>query len=109
MPTNRMTSAEREFFAALADVVFGNPFSTQRSVAIVRLAPGAKLGDLIEDREALARVVAPRLEPVLRGGAGGFRRFDAHDRRLIEPARLYLGYHRRLPPVPPLIQRPASP
>src|SRR5258706_10836982 len=108
MPTNRMTSAEREFFAALADVVFGNPFSAQRSVAIVRLAPGAKLGDLIEDREALARVVAPRLEPFLREGAEGLRRFDADDRRLIEPALLYVGYHRCVPQLDALIERQAS-
>ena len=52
-----------EFFAALADVVFGNPFTPERDELIVRLAPGAPLGDLTSDREALARVVAPKLEP----------------------------------------------
>ena len=56
--------SDRDFFAALADVVFGNPFSAQRAALIVRLAPGAKLGDLTQDREALARLVAPRLQRV---------------------------------------------
>jgi hypothetical protein len=59
--------------AALARVVFGNPFSAQRSQLIVRLAPGAKLGDLTNDREALARVVAARLAPLLGDGAAGLR------------------------------------
>src|SRR5678815_1246829 len=108
MPANRMTAAERGFFAALADVVFGNPFSAQRSELIVRLAPGAKPGDLTADREALARVVAPKLEPFLREGAEGLRRFDADDRRLIEPALLYVGYHRCVPQLDALIERQAG-
>ena len=52
-------------WAPLADVVFGNPFSAERAAVIARLAPGAKLGDLTQDREALARLVAPRLAPWL--------------------------------------------
>ena len=58
---NAVNSSDRQFFAALADVVFGNPFSPERDALIVRLAPGAPPGDLSSDREALARVVAPRL------------------------------------------------
>jgi len=108
MPASRMTAAERGFFAALADVVFANPFSAQRSELIVRLAPGAKPGDLTADREALARVVAPKLEPFLRDGAEGLRRLDADDRRLIEPALLYVGYHRCVPQLDALIERQAG-
>ena len=43
---NAVNSSDRQFFSALADVVFGNPFSAERAALIVRLAPGAKLGDL---------------------------------------------------------------
>ena len=60
-----MRTDDRQFFAALADVVFGNPFSAERAALIVRLTPGAKLGDLTQDPEALARLVAPRLQPWL--------------------------------------------
>ena len=62
MPQARLAAADREFFAALADVVFGNPFTPQRAELILRLVPGASLGDLTRDREALPRVVAPRLQ-----------------------------------------------
>lgn len=103
-----MTAADREFFAALAEVAFGNPFSARRSELIVRLAPGAKPGDLTVDREALARVVAPKLEPFLREGAEGLRHFDADERRLIEPALLYVGYHRCVPQLDALIERQAG-
>jgi hypothetical protein len=51
--TVRLSTAEREFFAAQADVVFGNPYSPQRGALIVRLAPQALLGDLTARREAL--------------------------------------------------------
>ena len=46
-----MTSADREFLSALSDVVFGNPYSRERAALIVRLAPGARLGDLTENRD----------------------------------------------------------
>ena len=79
------------FFASLADVVFGNPFSAERAALIAKLAPGAKPGDLTEDREALARLVGPRLQPWLS------KKLSAEERRLIEPALLYVGYHRCVP------------
>ena len=66
MPQPKLTSTDREFLATLAEVIFGNPFTSKRDALIVRLAPGAPLGDLVSDREALARVVAPKLEPLLR-------------------------------------------
>ena len=75
-----MPPADAEFFAALADVVFGNPFSAKRAALIARLAPGAKPGDLTEDPEALARLVAPRLAPWMS------KRLTDGERRLIEPA-----------------------
>ena len=87
-----MSPSEAEFFAALGDVVYGNPFSQERAALIARLAPGAKPGDLTQDREALARLVAPRLAPWLAN-----RRLSAEERRLLEPALLYVGYHRCVP------------
>jgi len=106
-----MTPAEREFFAALADVVFGNPFSPERDRLIVRLAPGAKPpkpGDPTIDREALARVVAPKLAPFMRDGALALQVLNTEDRRLLEPAILYVGYHRCVPQLDALIERQVS-
>lgn len=94
--------ADREFFAALADVVFGNPFSPERAALIVRLAPGAKAGDLTQDREALARLVTPRLAPWLS------RTLSDEDRRLVEPALLYVSYHRFVPQIDAHIERQAK-
>jgi DNA-binding NtrC family response regulator len=96
---------DRQFFGALADVVFGNPFTAKRDALIVRLAPGAPKGDLISDREALARVVAPKLEPLFRDGGAALRRLSAEDRQVAEPALLYVGYHRSVPHLDALIDR----
>jgi sigma-54 dependent transcriptional regulator, flagellar regulatory protein len=98
-----VSAADREFFGALADVVFGNPFSPERAALIVRLAPGARPGDLTQDREALARLVVPRLEPWLNRSDLG-----AEQRRVIEPALLYVWYHRHVPQIDALIERQAS-
>ena len=108
MVSTKLSVADREFFSALADVVFGNPFSAKRDELIVRLAPDAPLGDLTSDREALARVVGPRLALWLREGAPALRRLGAEDRRLLEPAFLYVCYHRYVPQLDALIERQAT-
>ena len=108
MPITTLNSADREFFSALGDVVFGNPFSAQRAAAIVRIAPGALFGDLTRDREALARIVAPRLAPLLDQGACAFRRLNTEERRVVEPAILYVSYHRYVPELDALIERQAK-
>jgi DNA-binding NtrC family response regulator len=97
MPPN-----ERDFLLALAEVVFGNPFSPRRAALVARLAPGAKPGDLTQDREALARQVAPRLDPWLS------RKVTDEERRLIEPALLYVTYHRYVPQIDAHIERQAK-
>ena len=97
-----MPPADSEFFAALADVVFSNPFSAKRAALIARLAPGAKPGDLTEDPEALARLVAPRLAPWMS------KRLADEERRLIEPALLYVTYHRYVPRIDAHIERQAK-
>jgi transcriptional regulator with AAA-type ATPase domain len=98
-----MKTVDRQFFSTLADVVFGNPFSPERAAAVVRLAPGAKLGDLTQDPEALARLVAPRLATWI-----GKMDLDGEDRRLLEPALLYVCYHRHAPRIDALIERQAQ-
>src|SRR5881397_2054964 len=108
MPTAKLGQSDRDFFAALADVVFGNPFTPQRDQLIVRLAPGAPLGDLTSDREALARIVGPRLEPWLREGAAALQKLSAEDRRLLEPGFIYVCYHRCVPQLDSLIERQAG-
>ena len=105
MSTPKLSPSDREFFAGLADVVFGNPFTPQRDRLIEKLAPGAPLGVLTS--EALARVVGPRLEPWLREGAPALQRLSAEDRRLLEPAFLYVGYQRCVPQLDALIERQA--
>jgi DNA-binding NtrC family response regulator len=100
---NRLSAADREFLAALADVVFGNPFTPERTALIQRLAPDAP-GDLTSDREALARVVAPRLQPLL----NATHSMSDADRRLVEPALLYVCYHRYVPQIDALIERQAA-
>jgi transcriptional regulator with AAA-type ATPase domain len=99
---------DRQFFGALADVVFGNPFTAKRDQLIVRLAPGAPPGDLISDREALARVVASKLEPLLRDGGAALQRLNAEERQVVAPALLYVGYHRAVPHFDALIDKQAD-
>lgn len=108
MPINRLSAADREFFAAMADVVFGNPYSPQRAGLIVRLAPGAPLGDLTQHREALAQVVEARIGPLAREGAAALQRLGAEDRQLLEPGFLYVCYHRYVPQLDELIGRQAG-
>ena len=108
MSIAKLNAQDREFFTALADVVFGNPFTPQRAELISRLAPGVPLGDMTTHREALAQVVGPRLGPWLREGAPALQRLGAEDRRLLEPALLYVGYHRCVPQLDALIERQAG-
>ena len=109
MPVGELSAADREFFAVLGDIVFGNPFSVQRAQLIVRLAPDAPFGDLTTNREALARVVESRLGPLLREtGAHALQRLRAEDRRLLELGLLYVHYHRYVPPIDALIERQAT-
>jgi DNA-binding NtrC family response regulator len=96
-----MKPEDREFLAALSDVVFGNPFTPERSAVIRRLAPDAP-GDLTSDREALARVVAPRLQALATASVG------AEERRLAEPAFAYVTYHRYVPQLDAHIDRQAD-
>ncbi|OGA19309.1 MAG: Fis family transcriptional regulator [Betaproteobacteria bacterium RIFCSPLOWO2_02_FULL_63_19] len=108
METVRLSGADRGFFAALAEVAFRNPFSAERAQLIKRLAPDAELGDLTKDREALARVVMPRIETLLRAGAKAVEGLSTADRALIEPALLYVCYHRHVPAIDALIERQAA-
>jgi MoxR-like ATPase len=108
VPTARLSASDREFFAALADVVFGNPFTPQRAELIVRLAPGVPLGDMTTHREALAQVAGPRLRPWLQEGAPALLRLGAEDRSLLEPPLLYVVYHRYVPQFDAHIEKQAG-
>ena len=104
MPAARLTSSQRAFLSSLGNVVFGNPFTPERNALIRELAPDAP-GNLASDREALARVVAPKLQPFLAGGLGAFHE---EDRKLLEPAFLYVAYHRFVPQIDAHIERQAN-
>jgi sigma-54 specific flagellar transcriptional regulator A len=108
MSITRLSTSDRDFFGALADVVFGNPFTSQRNELIVRLAPGVPLGDLTTHREVLAQVVGPRLRPWLQEGAAALQRLRAEDRRLLEPPLLYVVYHRYVPRLDAHIEKQAG-
>ena len=95
-----MNPNDREFLGALADVVFGNPFTPERAALIRRLAPEAP-GDLASDREALARVVEPRLRALTA------TKPSAQDRELLEPAFAYVAYHRYVPQLDAHIEQQA--
>ncbi len=105
MSLPKLSASDREFFTTLGDVVFGNPFTPQRSELIGRLVPGVPIGDLTTHREALAKVVGPRLEPWLRGGAAAIQRLRAEDQQILKPSLLYVGYHRCVPQLDALIER----
>ena len=104
MGTPRLDSSQREFLSSLGDVVFGNPYTPERVALIRRLVPDAP-ANLATDREALARVVAPKLKPFVAAGRAGF---GDEERRLLEPAFLYVTYHRFLPPIDAHIERQAN-
>jgi hypothetical protein len=108
MPQPRLSAADRPFFAALADVVYGNVFSANRAELIARLLPGVRPEDLNKDPEALARTVAPRVEPYLRAGGLQQPGLSEADRRLLEPVFLYVCYIRAVPQLDTLIERQAA-
>jgi sigma-54 specific flagellar transcriptional regulator A len=108
VPQRRIPGADRDFFTILADVVYGNPFSRERAALVSRLAPGATPADQITDREALLRIVAPRLAPYLRAGAPDTAGLSEADQRMLEPAFLYVCYHRAVPHLDMLIERQAG-
>jgi hypothetical protein len=103
MPDGRLKASEREFFAALEGVVYGNSFSDEREKVVQRLVPGASPGDLARDRDALPRLVRPRLRPF--SGSGDLQRLNDEDRRLVLSGFLYVCYHRHVPALDELIAR----
>jgi hypothetical protein len=108
MPQPRLSPADRPFFADLANVVYGNVFSANRAELIARLLPNVSPEDLGNDPEALARAVTPRLEPFLRAGGLNLPGLADADRRLLEPAFLYVCYIRAVPQLDTLIERQAG-
>jgi DNA-binding NtrC family response regulator len=99
----RLQASEREFFAALDGVVYGNPFSDEREALVHRLVPGATDEELARDREALPRLVSPRLGAYT--SAAELQRLNEDDRRLVQTAFLYVCYHRHVPALDELIAR----
>ncbi len=86
MPGKGLDPADSDFFRALTEVVFANPFSAERAQQVSRIVPGIPFGDLTTNREALARAVEPRLESVMRDGQRPSRRLNTEERRLVELA-----------------------
>ena len=104
----RLGDADRTFFATLADIVYGNAFAPDRMQVIARLVPGRSPEELANDPDALARVVTPRLEPFLRAGGVQASALSEANRRLLEPAFLYVCYQRAVPQLDALIERQAG-
>jgi len=108
MPGPRLSSADREFLLALADVVYGNVFSENRVAVIERLMSGATREEIARDPEALARIVRPRLEPFERAGGLQAPGLAEPERRLLRAGFLYVGYIRATPQMDALIERQAK-
>jgi len=104
----RLIAADQAYLADLAEVVYGNAFAPNRMEVIGRLVPGARPEDLINDEGALARAVAPKLEPFLRAGGLNAPGLSDADRPLLRPAFLYVCYIRALPQFDALIERQAD-
>jgi len=104
MASEELEASDRGFLSALADVVFGNPYTAQRAELIQRLAPGA----VPTNREALAKVVVARLGDVLRQAPAVVQRLPSEDRALVETALLYVTYHRHVPQIDAHIERQAK-
>ena len=103
MADTRLKPSEREFFAALERVVYGNQFSDKRAQLIQRLVPGATSAELVLDQEALRRMVEPRLRPYT--DVSELQRLNAEDHRLVLNAFHYVCYHRHIPQLDDLIAR----
>src|SRR3982751_6718719 len=103
MVSETLRPADRDFLRPLSDGGFGNPFTAQRMALIRRLAPEAP-GDLTSDREALARVVAPKVAPFLRE----LPKVGAEDRQLGGSALLSVAYPRCAPQLDAHIERQAE-
>src|SRR5205807_1511153 len=108
MPISRLGGGDREFFARLGEVVFGNLFSAtaRREDRPPRprcgaRRPGQQPGGARTRRGAVARTVAARRREAL-------QRFGVEDRRLLELAFLYVCYHRYVPQIDALIERQAT-
>jgi hypothetical protein len=106
MAKPHLNDEQRAFFAALDRVVYGNPFSDERAAVIQRLLPGERTDHLLQDREALARLVEPRLRPF--ADAAALRRLSAAERSLVASGFLYVCYHHHVPPIDALIERQAA-
>jgi len=104
MRSTGLTSSEREFLSALADVIFGNSYSPERAKVILRIAPGTVLAD----REALSHAVMTRVGDLLRQAPEVLQRLPGADRGLVEAALLYVAYHRHVPQIDAHIERQAT-
>jgi len=107
MPIMSLSGSERDFLTLLGEVVFGNPFSAKRAEVVTRLAPDVPLGDVTAHREALAHAVASRFARILEEPRI-LQRLGEETRHLLEPALLYVCYHRYLPQLDALIAQQAN-
>lgn len=63
MAEPRLHTLDRSMLATLEGIVYGNPFSDEGDEFIQRLVPGCRSAGLERDREALAQLVEPLLQP----------------------------------------------
>jgi hypothetical protein len=102
MPGTRLQPSEREFFATLDDVVYGNPFSDEREKAILRLVPGPRprTWRATQVRCADGRAALRRVPHASDAGAPGREGPRAH-----ALAFLYVCYHHHVAALDELIAR----
>lgn len=95
--------ADRDFFARLDLVAFGNPFSDTRAQLVRKLMPHTAPEDWREHPETLAQAVESHLRQFQ--NPTGLRRLGGADRQAVGIGFLYTCYHHHLPKIDALIER----
>ena len=108
MSPARLSSADREFFARVAEVAYSNSFALDRMDVIAKLVPDASPEELVNRPQALTEVLQPRIEPFIREGGMQAPGLTERDRKLLEPAFLYVCYQHSVAELDALITRQAT-
>ena len=101
----QLPSEDREFFSAVAGIIYSNPFDDARA-DILALAPGARPSVQSADNHpfgALAPAVDERLATLAKVGVATLDDVVSEDRELVQTAFLFQIYHRHVDQLDELI------
>lgn len=103
MPQPNLSAADQQFLEYLDHVAYGNPFTRERAQLVRQLVPDALPEEVTPDREAIARVVEPRVRQWR--DPRRLKGLPAAHQRLLRSAFLYLCYHHHIGSIDDLIAR----